>query len=233
MSHSTNRGFSRNGRGKIGARGEDPSPSSIVLGAWRPSIPFVGVPCWSEWLARSFQSRACGVAQHEESLSAVWSANFRRRVESCRNAVTHRNQLAGDHVEPKPQMPAHVFEEHETGLTLSDHASDIWEEVSGIGVTLTLAGNRERLARVARSDAIHESTPRSSVELPEVSPDGSAVKDSIRHPGEEHVLRKRLDLDVADRAVRRDGERESKFEASDPGTERESIHLTTLRIRRT
>ena len=70
---------------------------------------------------------------------------------------------------------------------------------------------------------INESSTRSPVELLEVSPDGSSIKESLRHPGKEDVLAVRLDLDVADRAVLRDCEMESEIESTDPGTERKTI----------
>src|SRR5207249_9131184 len=59
ISHSTNSGFNcRRGRGESV---EDPSPSFIILGAWRPRSAFVGA--FGDGSVPSFQSREVGVAQ--------------------------------------------------------------------------------------------------------------------------------------------------------------------------
>lgn len=62
---------------------------------------------------------------------------------------------------------------------------------------------------------VNESSPGPAVELLEVVPERSPVKESVGHPGEEQILAGRLDLDVADRPVVRDDEPETKVNAAD------------------
>jgi hypothetical protein len=73
-------------------------------------------------------------------------------------------KLSGDDVESDVKMVGDVFEEHELGVGLSDDAGDVRPEVSGVVSAAHLAGDAERLARVAANDAIHDATPRSAVE---------------------------------------------------------------------
>jgi len=95
---------------------------------------------------------------------------------------------------------------------------------------LPSSGEGERLTRVASNDEIHCATPRSPVESFEISPDGSRRKESIRHAGEQDVLRELLDLDVADRPVAGDGSLEAEALGSDAGTDGEGIDMIDVTI---
>ena len=113
------------------------------------------------------------------------------------------------------QASKHIFQNDNCGFGLGDDASDIRPEVADVGLPFPLPGSGEGLAREARSHAIHEATPGAPVEGAEVAPEGSAVKDSVRHPGEEDVLAEPVDLDVADCPRRREGELEATVKPSD------------------
>lgn len=172
-------------------------------------------------------SRADAVGQNEESLASVRRADFRRCKQSRRNAVTHVDQVSGDHVEPKPQMPGDVLEETDSRLTLGDDSSDVGPQVAGIVLAASLAGDAKRLARITAMYDINESAPRLRIKLLEIAPYRSSLNDSVLHPGEENVLRELLDFDVADGAVLRDGESEAEVDASDAGAEAEAIQLSS------
>lgn len=73
----------------------------------------------------------------------------------------------------------------------------------------------ERLARITTMNHVNKTTPRSHVEPGDISPYGSPIKDSIRHPGEEDVLAVRVLFDPADCAVLRDGELDSEVKPAD------------------
>ena len=47
---------------------------------------------------------------------------------------------------------------------------DLGPKVSRIVLSTTFAGDTERLARVARSEAIHDSTPRTAIEGSQIRP---------------------------------------------------------------
>ncbi len=162
---------------------------------------------------------ALGVGQDEEPLATVRCADFRRCKESRRNSVTHLDQVSGDHVEPKPQMPGDVLEEAPLGLALADDAGDVGPEVPGVVGAETLAGDAERLARIPAMNNVNQASPVVPGKLLEVTPHRRGLKDSVRHPGEEDVLRERFVLDVADRPVAGDGELQAEVESTDATAE--------------
>jgi hypothetical protein len=68
-------------------------------------------------------------------------------------------------------MTGDVLEKDEGRSTFSDDSEHLGPKVSCVGGSALLAGNAERLAWVARSDAIHCATPRSAIEGVKVIPD--------------------------------------------------------------
>ena len=68
-------------------------------------------------------------------------------------------------------MAGDVLEEDEARSHLADDPGDVRPEVAWVGRSLPAAGNRERLAGVARSDEIHRPTPRVAVEGGKVVPE--------------------------------------------------------------
>jgi hypothetical protein len=121
-------------------------------------------------------SRADAVGQNAEAFTPMRRADFRRRKESRCNAETHVDQVSGDHVEPKPQMPADVLEEAELWLALSDDSSDVGPEMSRIGLAESLAGDAERLARITAMYDVNQSPPRLAVKVSDVIPDWGRVQ---------------------------------------------------------
>lgn len=121
-------------------------------------------------------------------------------------------------------MPGDVLEEAPLGLALAHDAGDVGPEVSRVGSAEALSGDGERLARIPAMNHVNESSPPLGIETLEIVPNGSPLKDSVRHPGEEDVLREPFDLDVADGAVLGLGDAEAEIEAGDPATEGEPIH---------
>ena len=77
------------------------------------------------------------------------------------------------------QRAGHIFQKDDCRFGLADDASDIGPEVAGVGVASSLTSDGEGLAGEARSDAIHDATPLSSVEAAEVRPDGGTIQPSV------------------------------------------------------
>ena len=103
------------------------------------------------------------------------SADFLRSEESRRNVVTHCLKIAGDCLEAEAKMAGHIFEKHDCRFHFANDPTDVGPKVARIAFSTTLAGNAERLARVARSEAIHCSTPGSAIE-------GSQIRPSVAQP---------------------------------------------------
>ena len=242
ISHSTNNGFSRNCRGKVRSTGQDSCPLIPLLGAWRPSSPFVRA--FSLGLAPSFQSRVVGVAHasasrfrflpcvlewsepglrpscallvgHDvETLPPVRRTDFIRRKESCRHAVTHAFQVSGDFAKSEAEMTGDVLKEAVRRLALGHDAGHMRPQVAGVVGSGSLAGEAERLARIPAMNNVNKSLPFAGVECSEIVPERPPIKDAICHPGAEDVLAERLLLDVTDRPVAGGCEVESEVNAS-------------------
>lgn len=97
-------------------------------------------------------------------------------------------------------MTGDVLEEAPCGLALSKNASDIWPEVALVVFTAAMAGETERLAGVAASDKIHDSTPRASVEGSQVTPDRRRSQATLLHLRRQSGDGERFPLHHADRA---------------------------------
>lgn len=62
------------------------------------------------------------------------------------------------------QRARHIFQKDNCGLTLSNDAEGVGEEVAGVVLAAALAGDGKSLAGRAAKDEIHAATPRSSVQ---------------------------------------------------------------------
>lgn len=124
-------------------------------------------------------------------------------------------------------MVGDVLEGDELGAEVADEVSDAGPEVSLVGVRSLLAGEGERLARVAANDAIHEAVPRSSVEGSEVTPDRSRIQGSFFHASDQRRGGEGFPLDVTDDASLDACSSESVVEPcvepSDPGADGEDV----------
>ena len=69
--------------------------------------------------------------------------------------------------------------------SLVDDAGDMGPEVARIIGAPALACDRERLARIARSDDVHRAAPRAAVEVGNVVPDRRAIQGRVFHPRHE------------------------------------------------
>lgn len=126
-------------------------------------------------------------------------------------------------------MPADVFEETQCGLSLLNDSSDARPKVPRIIRSTPLTGEAERLARVAASDAIHNSTPRATVEGSQVAPDRSRSHGFFFHARRQYRRGESFPLNVTDNASRSAcGKLNSEVEPADAGAEREHVEGITI-----
>ena len=136
--------------------------------------------------------------EDEEPLAPVGRADFHRREEACRKPVAHADQSAGDFGEAEAEMMGDILEEDEGRFDFADDAGDMRPEVARIVRAPALAGDGERLARIARSDDVHRAAPRAAVKGGKVVPDRRRIQGRVFHPRHEDgcgvvsVLVKRL-----------------------------------------
>lgn len=121
-------------------------------------------------------------------------------------------------------MTGDVLEEAQGGLGISDPASDSWPEVAWVGFPETPAGCGKRLAWVAANDAIHDSTPRASIEGSQVTPDRRRSQSALFHLRRQSGDGERFPLHHADRASASEAdtlssEVEAEVKSANPGTQ--------------
>jgi hypothetical protein len=100
-------------------------------------------------------------------------ADASRAEESARNAVTQRFQCWDEIAELSVGIPWDVFAEDTIRPHAVNDADDVIEQPAGIVGAPLWAGQAVGLARVTRSDAIHDATPWARVEAGKVAPDRS------------------------------------------------------------
>ena len=148
-------------------------------------------------------------------------ADLRRREEACRKAVAHADQSAGDFGEAEAEMMGDILEEDEGRLDLPDDAGDMRPEVARVVSAPAFACNRERLARIARSDDIHCAAPRAAVDGSNVVPDNSLIQGRVFHPRHESGCGVGFPFDMAHSTISGDGDGEPEVEPARAGAEGE------------
>ena len=160
--------------------------------------------------------------QDEEPLALVGRADFRRREEACRKLVAHADQSAGDFGEAEAEMMGDVLEEHEGRFDFADDPGDMRPEVAWVVRTPALARDRERLARIARSDDVHRAAPWAAVEGSNVVPDRSLIQGRVLHPRHEDGRGVGVPLDMTHSAISGDGDGKPEVEPARAGAEGEA-----------
>ncbi len=158
----------------------------------------------------------------EEPFPAMRGADFRRRKQSCRKAVAHADQSAGDFGEAEAEMMGDIFEKDEGRLTFTDDPGDMRPEMARVVGTPALARHAERLARIARRDDIHRAAPRCAVECGNVVPDNSLIQGRVRHPRHESGRSIGFPLDMAHSSISGQGEGKAEIDPARAGTEGEA-----------
>ena len=160
--------------------------------------------------------------EDEEPLALVGRADFRRREEACRKAVAHADQSAGDFGETEAEMMGDILEEDEGRLDLTDDAGDMRPEMAWILAAEPSACDRERLARIARSDDVHRAAPRAAVEGSNVVPDNSLIQGRVFHPRHESGCGEGFPFDMAHSTISGDGDGEPEIEPARAGAQGEA-----------
>ncbi len=137
-----------------------------------------------------------------------------------------RGKVAEDVIQTVPNKSGDVLKKHSSWSHVVDDSGDVRPEPPLVFDAALLAGGAERLAREARRDEIHDSTPRATAEGGEVIPDRRRIQRAFRHTTGKRAGRIRFSLDVANSSVSGQSQAESKLKPADPGTESQAIHVT-------
>ena len=117
-------------------------------------------------------------------------------------------------------MAGDVLDENKRRGALPYGSCDMGPQMAGVVSAATQAGDAERLARIARTDAIHEAAPLCTVEGGEVRPDRSLIQPLVRHACDQESGDSDFPLHVADGAGGRADDSDSEVESADAGTKR-------------
>ena len=161
--------------------------------------------------------------EDEQPLAFVRRTDFRRCKEARRKAVAHADQSAGDFGETEAEMMGDILEEDEGRLAFTDDPGDVRPEVAWILGAKPFACDRERLARIARSDDVHRAAPRAAVEAGNVVPDRRWIQGRVFHPRHESGRSEGFPLDMAHSSISGDGDGKPKVDAASSGTQREAV----------
>ncbi len=119
-------------------------------------------------------------------------------------------------------MMGDILEEDEGRLDLVDDPRDMRPEVARVVGTPALARDRERLARISRSNDVHRTAPRAAVEAGNIVPDRRWIQGRLFHPCHEDGRGVGFPFDMAHSSISGDGNGEPEVEPACAGTEREA-----------
>ena len=146
-------------------------------------------------------------------------ADLGRAEYSARNAVAHAFQWADEGGELPVGVPRHVLAEETMRPALVDDAEQLVDEPAIVVGTAPPSGDAVGLAWIARSDAINDATPRSSVEGSCVRPDRSRMKPPRFHARDQACGCCRFPLHVHDSMASGFGDADAEFEPADASAE--------------
>lgn len=141
-----------------------------MLAAVRRSMP--PSPC----KPAPFVSLVLALGQDEQSLPAHGVASFGRAEYSDRNAAAQSLQCRDGNGKLSVRVPRDVLAEESISPRLVEDVDGAVEQPSIVEFAEPLSGNAVSLARVARSDDIHDAAELSAVEGSSVRPDRRWMK---------------------------------------------------------
>lgn len=125
-------------------------------------------------------------------------------------------------------MMGDIFEEDESGIAFPDDAGNVRPEMARVSLAEAAAGDREWLARIARSEDIHETAPRAAVEGGKVVPDRCRIQGLVFHPRHESGCRIGFPLDVTHSAISCAGDVEAEVEPAGTGAQGKPVQACVI-----
>jgi len=95
-----------------------------------------------------------GQAEDEDPLASVGCADFLRRKQSERTAVTASRQVLKYSIEAERHVAGDILEEDSAGSKSSDEVEDCWPQMTRVVFSHSLPGVTEWLAGVAAGDPV-------------------------------------------------------------------------------
>lgn len=127
-------------------------------------------------------------------------------------------------------MVRYIFKEAQARLDGADNFADEGPEVTGVGFGLFSSGDGKWLARIARSDDIHASTPRRWIEGSNVRPDRCCIQGRVFHARCKDCGGIGFPLDITNGSAFRQREFKSKLKPARAGTQGQHCEGMTIHI---
>ena len=115
-------------------------------------------------------------------------------------------------------MVGNVLEKAPAGLALADNAGNVRPQVTRVIGSAFFPCDAERLAGIARCDAIHCSTPACAVKGSNVRPDRRRIQPSCFHMRNKEAGDIGFPLDITNGTGIRHGETQAKLKPASAGT---------------
>lgn len=112
-----------------------------------------------------------------------------------------------------------VFQENGAGFAFANDSGDVGPQMAGIAIAAPLAGDAERLARVARNEDIHDSTPRAAAEGFNIRENRRAMEGSVLHTRIQLFAGCDFVFHVADCSSVWNSQSDAEIDSGDAGTE--------------
>jgi len=157
------------------------------------------------------------VGHDKQPFPEMAGADFRRAEYSCRNAVAQPFQTRDECGELPVDIPRDVLAEDTIRPHFLDDPQQLVDEPPIVVLAPPPSGDAVRLARVARSDAIHDATPRSAVEAAKVRPDRRLMKGAFAHARDQNRGGIGFPLHVHDTARSGSGNPDAELEPAGSG----------------
>ena len=149
----------------------------------------------------------------------MWSADSLCAHKAPLRIEPEVGKVTEDSIESQPKVACDVLQEHDTGSHFANDSSNPRPKVPGIIFAEPLPSITERLARVSRSDEIHDAAPRSAVEGSQVVPDRSAIQGRLVHPRHKGGRCSSVPFNMTHGPkVAAEGQADAEVEAPVPGT---------------
>lgn len=177
--------------------------AAVPIPAWYLPSAKVSFPSFKNMSGQLPDCDTVGVGQKEEPTPVVGSAHFRRAEEARFHAVTHCPKVGVHGVESEADVSGHVFGEQEGGFGFGQDTPHVGPQMPLVGASAPSAGHAEGLARPARSDDIHDSTPAAAVESGNIGPHRRVIQGRFLHPDHESGRGVSVSFDPTDSAISR------------------------------
>ena len=172
----------------------------------------------AQFIFTAIASAVRGVAQDEDSLSAMRSANFFRAEYSPRRLITIVFQIADDCGESKRDMPFDVFKKTSSRSNCLDMSPDKGPQVSRVVGSFSVAGSGERLARITASDELNAVSKEVRWEGFKIRVNRCGTQFTRFHLCNQVCNGEGFDLHITHDAMSKPGKVKSSFDSSVAGT---------------